>query len=45
VGVIVLMVAGADELLDDGLGTLIWIAAVAGAGFAIFRVWTEAHTY
>jgi hypothetical protein len=45
VGLIVLMIAGADELLDDGLGTLVWIAAIAGAAFAIFRIWTEAHSY
>jgi hypothetical protein len=42
---IVLMIAGADELLDSGLGTLAWIAAIAAASFAIFRIWTEAHTY
>ena len=45
VGLIVLMIAGADELLDTGLGTLAWIAAIAGACFAIFRIWTEAHSY
>jgi hypothetical protein len=45
VGLIVLMIAGADELLDTGLGALVWIGALAGAGFAIFRIWTEAHSY
>ena len=45
VGLIVLMIAGADELLDTGLGTLAWIAAIAAASFAIFRIWTEAHSY
>jgi len=44
-GVIALMIAGADELLDSGAGTLVWIALIALSGFAIFRVWTEANTY
>jgi hypothetical protein len=45
VGVIALMIAGADELLETGAGTLVWIALIAGSAFAIFRVWTEASTY
>lgn len=44
-GVLALMVAGADELLDTGAGTLVWIALIALSAFAIFRVWTEANTY
>ncbi|MGH2992402.1 MAG: hypothetical protein ACRDL1_02570 [Solirubrobacterales bacterium] len=45
IGVIALMIAGADELLDSGLGTLIWIALIALSALAIFRVWTVANTY
>lgn len=45
VGVIALMVAGADELLDSGAGTLVWIGLIAISAFAIFRVWTEATSY
>ncbi|MGH2962806.1 MAG: hypothetical protein ACRDL3_11545 [Solirubrobacterales bacterium] len=45
VGVLALMVAGADELLDTGAGTLVWIALIALSAFAIFRIWTEANTY
>ena len=45
VGVIALMIAGADELLESSLGTLAWIALLAGSGFAIYRVWVEASTY
>ena len=45
VGVIALMIAGADELLETGAGTLVWIALIALSGFAIFRVWTEASSY
>lgn len=44
-GVIALMIAGADELLDSGGGTLIWIGLLALAVLAIYRVWTEATTY
>jgi hypothetical protein len=45
VGLVVLMVAGADELLDTGLGTLVWIACLAGAGVAVWRLWIETQTY
>jgi hypothetical protein len=44
-GMIVLMVAGADEMLETGLGALIWIALLAAAGIAIWRVWVESQTY
>jgi hypothetical protein len=45
VGAIALMIAGADELLGDGAGTLIWIAVLAASVFAIIAVWHEAETY
>jgi hypothetical protein len=45
VGAIVLMIAGADELLDTGAGLLVWIGVLGLAVFAIVRVWTDAHTY
>jgi len=44
-GVIVLMIAGIDELFDSGPGTLLWLAAVGGAVFALYRVWTESRSY
>jgi hypothetical protein len=44
-GVIALMIAGADELLDSGAGTLVWIGLIALSALAIFRVWTEATSY
>ena len=44
-GVIALMIAGADELLGSGIGTLVWIGLLALSGFAIFRIWTEARSY
>jgi hypothetical protein len=45
VGAIVLMIAGADELLDSGAGLLLWIGVLGLSVFAIVRVWTDAHTY
>jgi acetyl-CoA carboxylase beta subunit len=45
VGIIVLMIAGTDELLDTGLGTVLWIALLALSGLAIARIWSDAHSY
>jgi len=45
IGLIVLMIAGADELLDTGVGALVWIGLLALAGVAIWRLWVESQTY
>jgi hypothetical protein len=45
VGAIALMLAGTDELLDTGGGTLLWIGVLALSVFAIISVWREATTY
>jgi hypothetical protein len=45
VGAIVLMIAGTDELLGSGLGTLVWIAVLVFSVLAIMQVWREANTY
>jgi hypothetical protein len=45
VGAIALMIAGTDELLDDGAGTLLWIAVLGASVLAIVQVWREANTY
>jgi hypothetical protein len=45
VGAIALMLAGTDELLDTGGGTLLWIGVLAISVFAIISVWREATTY
>jgi hypothetical protein len=44
-GVVALRIAGTDELLASGAGTLLWIVLIAAAAFAIVRVWTESHSY
>lgn len=45
VGALAFAAAGADEMLDSGLGTIAWIALVAGAGFAIFSVVRRSRAY
>lgn len=46
VGILVLMVAGADEMLGGGgLGAFLWVILVVGAAIAIYSVWARAHTY
>jgi hypothetical protein len=34
-----------SRLWDSGVGTVVWIALLAGSGLAAFRVWTEARRY
>ncbi len=45
VGLVALMIAGADEMLKTGLGALIWVALVATAIVAVWRLWVESQTY
>lgn len=44
-GAIALMIAGIDELLDSGLGSVLWIAVVATSGWLLFTTWREANSY
>jgi hypothetical protein len=43
--VLVLMVAGANEMLGGGFGAVPWVTLVACAVIAIISVWNRAHTY
>lgn len=46
VGVLVLMVVGADEMLGGGgFGAVLWVTLVACAVIAMISVWNRAHTY
>lgn len=45
VGLIVLMIAGSDQMFSTGLGTLAWILLLGSAGVAIWLVWSEAKSY
>ena len=44
-GLIVLLIAGTDELFDSGAGTVAWVLLFAGSIAAIYLVWKEASTY
>lgn len=44
-GMLALLVAGADKMFSSGGGTVLWILLLAGSVFAIIRVWLEATTY
>jgi hypothetical protein len=43
-GAIVLMIAGADELTETGLGLIVWLAVLGASIAVIYRVWTEARS-
>jgi hypothetical protein len=45
VGVMALMLAGADKMFDTGGGTVAWLALVGLSLFAVVRVWLEATRY
>ncbi|HEX2097078.1 MAG TPA: hypothetical protein VHF50_06905 [Solirubrobacterales bacterium] len=44
-GLIVLLIAGSDEMFSTGFGTLAWIVLLGAAIAAIWRVWLEANAY
>jgi len=44
-GLLALLIAGSDEMLSSGGGTLAWIVLLGVAVAAIWRVWIEARTY
>ena len=44
-GLIVLLIAGTDELFSNGGGTVAWVLLFAGSVAAIYLVWKEANTY
>jgi hypothetical protein len=44
-GVVVLVMAGRGRLFESGAGTLVWIAAIAGASYAVYLVWRHYREY
>jgi hypothetical protein len=44
-GVIGVLIAGADEFFATDGGTLAWIALLALSVLAILRIWTDANAY
>lgn len=45
VGVAVVTVAGTRRLTATGPGTLLWVALLGGASFALYRVWRQYRSY
>jgi hypothetical protein len=45
VGMIALLIAGADKLFASGGGTLVWIVLLGVSIAAIWRIWLEANSY
>jgi hypothetical protein len=46
VGMLALMIAGADEMLGGGgFGAVLWVMLVACSVIAIIGIWTRAHSY
>jgi hypothetical protein len=43
-GAIALMIAGADEMLASGPGTVAWIVILVAAGWLIFNTWRESQS-
>jgi len=44
-GVIVLAMAARPRLVETGGGLLLWLAAVAGSVYALYRVWRQYREY
>jgi O-antigen/teichoic acid export membrane protein len=44
-GVIVLAMAARPRLIETGGGLLVWLAAVAGSAYALYRVWRQYREY
>jgi hypothetical protein len=44
-GAIVLMIAGADELLETGLGAFVWFAVIGISVYALIRVYQDSRAY
>ena len=45
IAVVVVAMAARDRLFDSGGGTILWIAALAGAVYAVFLVWRHSREY
>lgn len=44
-GALALMVAGLDEMLGSGAGTVAWLAIVGLAGYLAFTTWRQASSF
>lgn len=44
-GALALMIAGLDEMLSTGLGSIVWIGVVIGAGWLLYSTWRAVNSY
>jgi hypothetical protein len=44
-GAIALMIAGLDEMLDSGAGTVAWLAIVGVSAYLAITTWRDASSY
>jgi hypothetical protein len=45
IGAVVVAMAARPQLIETGGGTLLWLAVVAGASYAVYRVWRHYREY
>ena len=45
IGAVVVAMAARPRLVETGAGTLLWLAVVAGASYAVYRVWRHYREY
>ena len=45
IAVVVVAMAARDRLFDSGGGTILWLAALAGAVYAVYLVWRHSREY
>jgi hypothetical protein len=45
IALVVFAMAARDRLLDSGAGAVVWVACIAGASYAGYRVWRHWREY
>ena len=45
IAAVVVAMAARPRLVETGAGTLLWLAVVAGASYAVYRVWRHYREY
>ena len=44
-GALALMIAGIDEMFGSGLGSVVWLTVVVGAGYLLYSTWRAVNSY
>jgi hypothetical protein len=45
IAVAFMALVGTSKLWQTGVGTIVWVAMLVGAGFTLFTVWNESRRY